>query len=66
MQNREANTGKYTFDGDMSRLCVCGHALGLHTAARVRLDGKTLQPCADSHAPDCKCQCFKPAKKASQ
>ncbi len=24
--------GKYAFDGDLSRLCVCGHTLGVHGA----------------------------------
>lgn len=58
MQNREINTGKYTFDGDMDRLCVCGHRLGIHTAARVHINGKTHQPCDRG----CKCECFRPVK----
>lgn len=61
MQNREANTGKYTFDGDMDRLCVCGHRLGIHTLDRKRINGKPRQPCDNG----CKCECFKPARKAS-
>lgn len=31
-QNRDQVTGQYAFDGDMSRMCVCGHTLGAHVA----------------------------------
>lgn len=31
VQKREYD-GKYTFDGDFSRLCVCGHSFGVHSA----------------------------------
>lgn len=27
-----AQDGRYTFDGNLDRLCVCGHSLGLHSA----------------------------------
>lgn len=29
-QNRDDRNGRFTFDGDMTRLCVCGHTLGDH------------------------------------
>lgn len=31
IQKRETD-GKYAFDGDFDRLCVCGHTLGVHSA----------------------------------
>lgn len=30
-QKRETN-GQYAFDGNLDRLCVCGHTLGVHGA----------------------------------
>lgn len=32
VQNRDDRNGRYAFDGDMSRMCVCGHTLGEHFA----------------------------------
>lgn len=29
-QSRDDRNGRYTFDGDMTRMCVCGHRLGVH------------------------------------
>ncbi len=56
---RENGTGRYTWTVD--RLCVCGHSLDMHTAAR----SKGSQPCivGDFEGVDCNCECFKPAKK---
>ncbi len=31
-QDREKATGRYGFEGDFDRLCVCGHRLGVHLA----------------------------------
>jgi hypothetical protein len=31
-QNRDEATGQYAFDGDLARMCVCGHPLGEHIA----------------------------------
>jgi hypothetical protein len=31
-QTRERDTGRYAFQGDWGRKCVCGHELGVHTA----------------------------------
>lgn len=47
IQSRETNSGQYTFDGGLERLCGCGHSLGVHSAARVRdkVNGKTYQDC---------------------
>lgn len=31
-QARERATGRFSFEGDWGRKCVCGHELGVHTA----------------------------------
>jgi hypothetical protein len=31
-QNRDERNGQFTFDGNLQRLCVCGHTLGSHYA----------------------------------
>lgn len=61
-QPRERNTGRYA-DTKFSRLCVCGHRLGIHTAERLagpRVPGQRgrppgIQPCLEA---DCACECF--------
>lgn len=56
---RAKDTGRYTFDSDLDRLCVCGRALGVHTAEAPHLfDDMTLDP--REGLP--KCKAFKPAK----
>lgn len=71
-QNRELRTGRYTYDGNLERLCVCGHSLGVHCATRLKIDGKMVQDCffggnrlgeGDDDVPCCDCQCFKPARR---
>lgn len=32
-QQDRADDGRYTFDGNLDRLCVCGHRLGMHAGA---------------------------------
>jgi hypothetical protein len=57
--------GRYTY-GDMARTCVCGHALGVHAAARVRTPDGVKQHCMAGDQDDgehCDCECFKPARK---
>lgn len=44
-QSREIHTGKYTFDGNLTRLCTCGHSLGNHAAERGKFNGKMFQDC---------------------
>jgi hypothetical protein len=56
-EGRERGTGKYTWT--VERSCVCGHALGEHTAARVKTPEGVRQDCLT-----CACRCFKPAKAA--
>lgn len=64
-QGREGGTGRYTWTVD--RLCTCGHALAMHTAARGKVDGKMCQPCivGDFEDVDCSCECFAPAHKTN-
>lgn len=31
-QPRDQATGQYAWSGDMARMCVCGHTLGVHCA----------------------------------
>lgn len=51
---RDILTGRYTWE-DLNRLCVCGHRLGVHTAAKY----KSEQPCLD-----CMCKSYKPTRKS--
>ena len=52
--NRNRNNGQYTYSADFSRLCRCGHSLGVHTGEAPHeclngdqyLDGATGEPCA--------------------
>lgn len=53
--NRDTATGRYV-DTKLEKVCVCGHALAIHTAARV--DG--CQPCLEY---PCPCESFKKARK---
>lgn len=66
-QEREKGTGRYTYDGDWDRLCVCGHTLGTHTAVRARNPetGKMEQPCivGDLGHEFCDCSCFRPKRE---
>jgi len=64
-QNRERSTGRYSFDGDLDRLCVCGHPLGLHM-------GEAPHDCAvstfsdiDPNKAECDCPRFRPARRAA-
>ncbi|HYE90076.1 MAG TPA: hypothetical protein VEA38_03605 [Terriglobales bacterium] len=59
-QPRDAQTGRYGFEGQWDRLCVCGHRLGVHTAdapheCMVRDFDKTAAPCD--------CMKFRPSRK---
>jgi hypothetical protein len=57
------DSGKYTFDGDLDRLCVCGHSLGLHSG-RAPHDCLTysLSKTNPDHA-ECDCQKFQPQRR---
>lgn len=59
-QSRERASGRWGFTNDYERLCVCGHALGHHTA-------QAPHECIDNdfNPVDTPCQClrFRPAKQ---
>jgi hypothetical protein len=62
---READ-GRYGFDGNWDRLCVCGHSLGVHAAQNDT--GK--RPCFNEDSgivggtgEPCDCEHFRPSKK---
>lgn len=57
---RDPVSGQYAFDGNLSRLCVCGHELGKH------IHGGWECGTAPSLYPEtkgCKCQKFRPSRK---
>lgn len=58
-----AQDGRYTFDGNLGRLCVCGHPLGLHSGGAPH-DCLTYSFAKDrpEHA-ECDCQKFRPSRK---
>lgn len=58
-QNRDEQTGQYAFDGDLSRLCVCGHTLGNHIAGGFEC---MLSPECSSK-PTCDCLKFRMPRK---
>lgn len=56
--SRDSKTGKYSYEGNWDRLCVCGHSLGeYHTA-------EPPHPCGNNGTGliDCDCTKFRPAK----
>jgi len=67
-RQREAD-GKYAFEGNLERLCVCGHELGVHGASSpstcifysLSPAEQEGQPGADN--PDCKCLKFRLSRK---
>lgn len=73
-RQREVGTGRYTFEGEWDRLCVCGHTLGVHSAVRLRIPetGEMLQDCLTGTGADedrsldgkfCDCTIFRPSRK---
>ncbi len=71
-RKREYN-GQYAYDGNLDRLCVCGHTLGFHGAGSpadclvysFSPDDPNLvgQPGLDK--PNCGCQKFRLSRKKS-
>lgn len=59
MAKRDRKSGRYSYDGDFSRVCRCGHTLGIHAA-------EAPHPCFNEDdgigdgAP-CACERFRPA-----
>ena len=71
-QKREYN-GQYAFDGNLQRMCVCGHNLGAHGAGSpadcllysyvntLTPEQKLLEPGSDH--PNCGCQKFRLSRR---
>jgi hypothetical protein len=58
-RTRDPLNGQYAYDGDMSRLCKCGHKLGAHIAGGFECG--TI-PCDFPETKGCQCIKFRPAK----
>jgi len=62
---RERSTGRF-LHRKWTRLCKCGHPVGVHSAekGRDRETGEKLQPClASDYGFDCECELFRPTSK---
>lgn len=60
-QLRDRATGQYAWDGDMSRMCVCGHTLGVHCAGGF--DCMNGSGCPGATGEPCDCQKFQLSRK---
>lgn len=69
-RKREVN-GQYAYDGNLDRLCVCGHTLGAHSCGSpsgclfysLPVCEQTGNPGADK--PECGCVKFRLSRKRS-
>jgi hypothetical protein len=62
-RDREWHTGRYTFEGGLDRLCVCGHTFGNHCADAPH-DCLTYSFSKDDpRYAECDCLKFRPSKK---
>lgn len=57
-QPRNRRDGRYTFDGNLDRLCVCGQTLGLHGAEAPHPGNAII----DGVLTETDCPRFRPAK----
>lgn len=63
-QKRERD-GKYSHDGDLTRLCVCGHTLGQHSCERPAQCLAHADPVND-HDRQCRCSKFRLSRKGER
>ncbi len=64
-QNRHHSNGQFAYSGDMERMCVCGHKLGVHAAVGPH-DCFAGTNCPDDPNPPgvfCDCQKFRPSRR---
>ena len=60
-QVRDPVTGQFAYEGDWSRMCTCGHTLGVHVHGGFdclngeSIDGATGEPCD--------CTRFRPSRR---
>lgn len=60
--HRDPVTGRYDFDGDLDRLCRCGHSLGVHASGGYYC-GIDARASGQPEAIGCKCERFRPSGK---
>lgn len=58
-----ADDGRYTFDGNLDRLCVCGHTLGEHSGGAPHDCLVYSYPENDPKHADCDCLKFRPSRR---
>jgi len=73
IQKRE-HDGKYAFDGNLDRLCVCGHTLGRHGAgspadclyyslSKAEREQAKINDEPGAHDDNCRCSRFRLSRK---
>lgn len=62
MKVRNPDDGRFAFDGNMNRICACGHLLGVHGPRGIECLAGTNVP-NDPNPPGIECPCtrFQPA-----
>lgn len=66
LQSREDNSGRFTFDGDLDRLCVCGHTLGHHAGGSPHECFVGTLSRSDPNRAECNCPKFRPSRKKTK
>jgi hypothetical protein len=59
---RDPTNGQFAYCGDMSRLCVCGHTLGVHIAGGFEC-GIDAKANGEPEAVGCQCQKFRLSRR---
>lgn len=68
VQKRE-HDGRYAYDGNLERVCVCGHTLGTHSAGSppdclfYSLPERERAKLLGHEKPNCGCERFRPSKR---
>jgi hypothetical protein len=58
--------GRYTFDGNLDRLCVCGHTLGHHSGGAPHDCLVYSFPKGDPNKAECDCPKFRLSRRKSK
>lgn len=61
-----ADDGRYTFDGNLERLCVCGHTLGVHSGGAPHDCLAYSDRKHPEHDPDCRCPKFRLSRRKAK
>lgn len=66
VQNREPGNKRFAFNNDFSRICICGHTLGVHGPGGIECLVGTNVP-DDPNPPGVECECvrFKQSRRKS-